>query len=865
LDLRSGYYNVPIAEKDRDKTAFITRRGQFRFTVMPFGLTAAPSTFQRLMDLVLVGLAYESVMVYLDDIVVFSPTFESHIQRLQQVFERLRQAGLKLKGSKCSLFQRQVEFLGFQLSGDGLEVTKAKCDAVTNWPVPINLSEVRAYLGFCSYYRRMVKGFADIAAPLHELTRKNVSFHWGPEQQKAFDELKLRLTTAPVLAMPTDDDTFILDTDCSGRAAGAVLSQIQNGVEHPIAFASRSLNNAERAYSTTRQELLAIVFGLKQYRMYLLGRSFVIRTDHSALQWLRKTPEPVAQQARWLEFIEQFNYRIEHRPGANHINADQMSRLPCRQCNVYDTDETQLKTAAMGVDVSDESSSGDVEASDLVEGHDQETIAKMQQDDPEIGPFVHLRIANEQPLPITQIQTASEITKTLVGQWYRTTVKNGVVYCLYFSKSGEPTRTQLLVPLTLRSQVIERCHTGMIGGHMGVAKTCDQVRRRAYWIGWRNDVARFCRRCVECSSYHRGKLPRSGGLQPILAGAPWERISIDLTGPHPRTSRGSVYILTVICLFTKYAEAFPIPEKRADVVARVLVEQIFCRYGTPLTILSDNGKEFQSSILLQICNLLGIDKLRTTFYKSSTNALAERLHRTINAMLGKVVNQRHSDWDLVLSQVMAAYRNTRHDATGYTPNYLLMGREVRTTADLLYGTESIEGNHESYDDYVENVRDRFRFAYDCVRDHLGQAAEYNKRYYDMRVRPAQFQPGIWVLYFNPRRFKGRQEKWSRKYTGPYLVTEVLGPVNVRLQKNRKSIPFIAHIDKVKIFNGDPPKNWLETINNECEQVDMPVTINANEAEMASNDVDVITFNENAEFRRTRPRRNIVRPARFREN
>ena len=202
-------------------------------------------------------------------------------------------------------------------------------------------------------------------------------------------------------------------------------------------------------------------------------------------------------------------------------------------------------------------------------------------------------------------QAASETTKTLVSQWYRTIVKNNIVYCLYFSKSGEPTRVQLLVPLALRPQVIEKCHTGMIGGHMAVAKTCDQVRRRAYWIGWRNDVARFCRRCTECCSYHRGKLPRSGGLQPILAGAPWERISVDITGPHPRTSRGSVYILTVICLFTKYAEAFPIPEKRADIVARVLVEQIFCRYGTPLTILSDNGKEFQSSILLQICNLLG--------------------------------------------------------------------------------------------------------------------------------------------------------------------------------------------------------------------------------------------------------------------
>jgi len=264
---------------------------------------------------------------------------------------------------------------------------------------------------------------------------------------------------------------------------------------------------------------------------------------------------------------------------------------------------------------------------------------------------------------------------------------------------------------------------------------------------------------------------------------------------------------------------------------------------------------------------MGIDKLRTTFYKSSTNALAERLHRTINAMLGKVVNQRHSDWDLLLSQVMAAYRNTRHDSTHYTPNYLMMGREVRTTADLLYGTEGVDESHENYDQYVEAVRDRFQFAYDCVRDHLGHAAEYNKRYYDMRVRPAKFRPGMWVMYFNFRRFKGRQEKWSRKYSGPYLVTDVLGPVNVRLQKNRKSAPFITHIDKIKLFNGETPKNWLETASDECEPENVDVHVNnetRTDGENNNDNVNVITFDDNSEFRRTRPRRNIVRPARFRE-
>ena len=182
LDLRSGYYNVPIAEQDKDKTAFITRRGQWRFNVMPFGLTAAPSRFQRLMDLVLVGLTYDACMVYLDDVIIFAPSYESHLQRLQQVFERIRQAGLKLKGSKCSFFQRKVEFLGHVISENGVGVLESKVSAVKTWPVPLNLHEVRSFTGFCSYYRRFIEGFAQIAAPLHELTRKNVRFHWGPDQ-----------------------------------------------------------------------------------------------------------------------------------------------------------------------------------------------------------------------------------------------------------------------------------------------------------------------------------------------------------------------------------------------------------------------------------------------------------------------------------------------------------------------------------------------------------------------------------------------------------------------------------------------------------------------------------------------------------
>lgn len=328
LDLRSGYHAIPKRQEDRDKTAFVTRRGCFRYKVMPFGLTCAPSVFQRLVDLVLIGLTYISVLVYLDDIIVFSRDFDTHVSRLGEVLERLRKANLKLHPSKCHLFQRRVSFLGHVISEKGIEMQEEKISVVRDWPVPRNITELRSFLGLCSYYRRFVKNFSNIAAPLHRLQRKDAPFVWTEEQETAFNQLKEALTTAPVLGMPREDGVFKVDTDASSVGLGAVLSQDQDGREVVIAYSSRSLSRAERNYDVTKKELLAVVFALKTFKQYVLERHFEIRTDHAALQWLMRTPEPMGQLARWLTFIEMFDFEIRHRAGAQHGNADGLSRRP---------------------------------------------------------------------------------------------------------------------------------------------------------------------------------------------------------------------------------------------------------------------------------------------------------------------------------------------------------------------------------------------------------------------------------------------------------------------------------------------------------------------------------------------------------
>ena len=831
LDLRSGYHNVTIAEEDRDKTQFITRRGTFRWKRMPFGLTSAPGTFQRLMDLVMCGLSYESVLVYLDDLIIMATSFEQLLERFEEVLRRLRAAKLKLNHRKCSLFQRKVSFLGHVISASGVEVQPEKTEVVRNWAVPRNLSELRSFLGLASYYRRFIEGFSVVAAPLYQLLRKGVQFHWNEQQQIAFDELKLRLSSSPVLASPRSEGTYILDSDASDYGLGVVLSQMQDGVERVLAFASRSLSSPERNYSITRKELLAVIFGLKRFRQYLIGRKFIVRTDHSALQWLRRTPEPIAQAGRWLAIMEEFDFSVQHRAGNKHLNADALSRRPSSPCGeaedtvgnaaVNSAEQAAVRAARRGSDNDPDYRPYTVAVEPPETGDDCPTgrrvwhvhapaeLADLQQNDSDIGPFVKLRLEyNEQP-PFDVIRDQSPNTKILWAQWPRLVVREGVVYRVVFDRSGKPDGYQLLVPTSLRKDLIDFIHSGLTGSHVGIGKTMSQLARRAWWCGWRGDVRRHLRRCPPCSRYHRGALPRHGPLQPTRVGAVFERLSIDLTGPHPRSKRGNVYILTAVCAFSKFCECIPLRNKEAVTVARALVEQVFCRYGTPLALLSDRGGEVDGQIMREVCRLLQIDKLRTTAYHPSCNATCERMHRTLNSLLGKVVSERQTDWDEHLPYVAAALRASPSESTSYSANMLMFGREVNTPADIAYCL-STPGPQPNYDDFVEGVRTKLTEAYELVRVNLGAAALRNKRYYDMKARPETYSVGDLVYYFNPRKFSNRSEKWARKYTGPFRVVKVLSPVNLVLQRNRGKT-FVTHVDKVKYCYEDDPERCQEQV------------------------------------------------------
>jgi len=582
------------------------------------------------------------------------------------------------------------------------------------------------------------------------------------------------------------------------------------------------------------------VYALKTFKQYVLGQHFVLRTDHAALQWLRRTPEPLGQQARWLTFIEMFDFAVVHRAGTKHGNADGLSRRPCEQQDdsiaargVVSTlspeaeefvprgmtvdDSTVGDLIDLSVDMDTCKSENEVQSKQVSDVDDNamgigpvgEEMADLQLKDPDIGPILGWRLHQEERPAIEQLLSTSEASKMLWAQWDQLELHNGVLFRRKMGQGDKGDVLQLLVPACLRSEYVQRAHTGITGGHLGIRRTMDQVRRRAFWSGWRRDVRRHCHQCQNCNCYYRGQLPRSALLQPMVTGAPFERLHVDLTGPHPRSRRGSVFIVTCVDPFTKWTEAFPLPNKEAATVARVIVEQVICRLGMPIAILTDRGKEVDGHLMAEVCRLLDIDKQRTTAYKASTNAAIERFHRTLNSMMGRVVNEHQRDWDALLPYVMAAFRSSVHEATHYTPNYLMLGREVRAPVDIVYGSPP-STCPASYDDYASELEDRMRLAYTLVREHLKVAAERNKRYYDLRVRSQRYKEGDWVYYYNPRKFVGRQDKWRRKYSGPFLVTKVIGPVNVLLQRHKRQRPFCVHIDKIKPYVAEVmPKSWLE--------------------------------------------------------
>lgn len=772
LDLASGYNQVPVAEPDRHKTAFCTPWGLYEWNRMPFGLCNAPGTFQRLMERLFGDQRHQSVLLYLDDIIVYSSSVQHHLQRLRMVLERLRAAGLKVKLEKCDFFREEVRYLGHVISSHGVSTDPGKVEAVAQWPCPKTVSELRTFLGFVSYYRRFVEGFAQVAAPLHRLVaeagrgkmssrRQELGALWSESCDQAFRTLKQKLTTTPVLTYADFELPFILEIDASHAGLGAVLSQEVDGKVRPVAYASRSLRPAERntaTYSSMRLEFLALKWAMaEKFREYLLGHRCIVRTDNNPLSHLA-TAKLGATEQRWAAELAAFDFEVQYRSGRSNQNADALSRLPSGEQSVENgqlgTVVPELLRRAEGVS---QVGSTAVMAMQAMPGRSGSDLVRLQEEDPIIGIALKYWRRGRGPGPQERRQL-SNLVLVLLRQWDRLEEEDGLLYRRVCRSDGGEKVLQLVLPAILQPEVLTQLH--QCHGHQGTERTLELVRQRCYWPGMSANVARWVQQCERCQQAKEATPVARSYMAHLMASRPNEIVALDFTVLEPSHS-GQENVLVMTDIFSKFTVAIPTRDQQAVTVARVLVEEWFYKFGVPGRIHSDQGRNFESGLIQQLCSLYQVGKSRTTAYHPAGNGQCERFNRTMHNLLRTLPTGRKRDWASCLSQVVFCYNTTPHQATGETPYFLMFGQEPRLPVDFLLGRvqEPVAGRVHHW---VEEHQARLQVAAEGARERLQAAAQYRKSKHDQRVREQPLIEGQ-LVYLREHGFLGRhkiQDLWS---------------------------------------------------------------------------------------------------------
>lgn len=770
IDLRSGYHQIRIADEDVPKTAFRTRYGHFEFLVLPFGLTNAPGTFMHLMHQAFRPFLDEFVLVFLDDILIFSKTLEEHREHVRRVLETLRREKLFAKDSKCEFFKSEVEFLGHIVGRDGVRMMEDKVKAVADWPTPTKVGDVRAFLGTAGYYRKFIKDFSRIAAPLSELTKESVKFAWGPMQQRAFVALKKALLTGPVLILPNPDLPYTVQTDASGFATGAVLMQDHGRGLQPIAFMSKKMLDAETRYPVHEQELLAIINSLSNWRHYLSGRKFTLLTDHKSLQHFKTQPMLSARQSRWKDVIANFDFDIEYIEGKSNVVADGLSRRPDHQLPPVSTAETSEKINTVDVAVN----ASRVHSSDWL----MWTIFN-------VGPASS---TGTDPIELTaQVNGSAE---SMLGEIARH-AKNDTNYQALLARCRDRPRPdglkvvndllfhqdRIYLPsnLTLQTRVLQECHDSAFGGHLGKDKTTEQVKRRFYWPGMDATIRRYVISCDACQRNKPSHQATIGLLKPLgIPTRPWQQVSMDLITQLPRSRSGNDAIVVFVCKLTKMVHYVATTTNvTAPQLATLFVNSVVRLHGVPESILSDRDPRFTANFWRAFWSQLGTTLSMSTAYHPQSDGQTERANRTLEEMLRSRINFRQDDWDEHLAMAELAINNAKQASTGYSPFYLNYGQEVTVPLDeAIAGVPTSSKNPEA----VERIR-RLKADLDLARKNIESAQHRQARYADQHRRDVTFGVGDKVLLSTEHlKMIGadrRTPKFSNRYIGPFTVKRIV--------------------------------------------------------------------------------------------
>lgn len=765
LDLKAAYNLVRIREGDEFKTAFRTRRGQFEYLVMPFGLTNAPAVFQRFINYVLSDFIDKFVVVYLDDILIYSKSLDDHRQHVTKVLEALQQNCLIANLEKCLFHVKEIEFLGHIISGSVVKTDPKKVEAVKNWPTPNTIKQIQSFLGFCNYYRRFIKNFSLIANPLFRLTRKDTKFDWTEECEKSFNDLKDLLTSAPVLLLPDPEKQFILETDASHYALGCVLSQYDSQHKlHPVSYYSRSFTKPERNYSITDKELLAIISGLEEWKHLLIGAKEPVKiyTDHRNLLFASKPQKISMRQARWQEILSYYNYKVIYRPGSTNVRADSLSRRP----DYVPTNEGNLETILDPQRCSFYCFTNVMEFNDLLK-----SIKTDQIKDPIL-------------MEIHQALNGDAEAKRKLHQFdfSRYTLKDGI---LLFNNL-------ICVPSTLRKYVISSHHDYASAGHLGIQRTAELISRNFYWPGWMKDVRNFINSCKICCTMKSSRHRPYGKLIPLeIPECPWQIVEIDFITNIPSKNSNTEYSIMVTCdRLTKMAHLYAFPGlPTANDAAIAFLKSVFYLHGLPQKMITDRGSQFTSDLWREITNILSINHKMATTGHHTTLGQVERLNQSIEQFIRCFLRAFPSeDWIDWLYLVEFIYNNSQNSSTGQPP-FLAFNGFLPNFSPISMSLSSISGKIYHIPDFQANILK--------IKHILAASQELYKKYSDKhRSSPPIFKINDLVWLRRPSNFipPGAQKLCPRKY-GPFKIIEVLEFNNYRLNISNSPFP-----RKFNVFN-----------------------------------------------------------------
>ena len=765
LDLKSGYWQVELdSEADKMKTAFACHRGLFCFNVMPFGLCNAPSVFSELMNRVVGDLPF--VLAYLDDVIIFSESKSEHIEHIRIVLDRLKDANLKLKKAKCSFFKEQINYLGHIVSKDGILPDKEKVSVIQNLKTPTCVRDVRSFVGVTNFYRKFIPNYSKIASPLLDLTGKHASFQWSDGCQKSFDELKGALTSPPVLAFPDMSKPFILYCDASDTTFGAVLTQKFNENERPIQYMSQRLSTTQRKWPILQKEAFAIYCAIEKFRHYLQGSKFTIMTDHRPLEFLfsAEIKNPMVQ--RWALKISSMGPDIKYLPGKQNVQADFLSRLPGNDevdatVKVINTNAIDPKLIRQQRLMAEQARIEEDQSTPKIE---IDNIGKLQAEDPDI----------------MQLRKALENGEKSVRKNY--VLKDDILF--YVPTNGDKLR--LVIPEVLRELVLVECHENNC--HMGIDKTVDVIKENYHWRGLFRDVTEYVNSCVLCQTrdVRRNKAPLQ---EPDFVKSAGEKVSIDLCGPFPVSSKGNKYMVTILDLYSGWPEVFPVPDKSAENVAKVLLEEYIPRHSCPLALVSDNGTEFVNKVVENICEVMKIARIKTSIYHPQGNSQVERMHRVLNDMISKQIDKDASQWELTIPAILTAIRTSPNATSKFSPFFLHYGRDPILPLDTLLCPQRRYLGSE----YHKITLERQHEAFKLVQKQLKESRKQQKKYYDKKAKELEFQIGDPVYLFN----NTRTQKFDKRYLPYYRVMKKNSPVNYVVQNVINGSLSRVHVNLLK--------------------------------------------------------------------